>query len=317
MNTKHPEDKPASNAPPPYPGYPPPYAYYPQEEETSLLDHWDVLVKYKLLIASITIVSTAIAVGAALYMTPIYRAEILLAPVSAERSEGLQTLGGQFGDLAALTGISLGRSGNSTEQAIATLKSRVVIDAFIKEEKLLQILFSDKWNPEKKQWKDTTDAPTAWDAYKLFNKTIRFVTVDRRTGLVSLAIEWKDPLLAARWANRLVKRVNSKRRADAIRDAEKSIVYLKEQLAKTNAVEIQQAIFRLIEAQTKTKMLASTREEYAFKVIDPAVPPEEKAKPNRTQLVVLAFLGGLMVAVFIAFLIHHVRTERNKKTGRS
>ncbi len=50
MNTKRPEDKPDSTAPPqPYPGYPPPYWYHPPEQEGSLFDYWDVIVKHKIL----------------------------------------------------------------------------------------------------------------------------------------------------------------------------------------------------------------------------------------------------------------------------
>ena len=53
--TKAPEDKPASAVPPPYAGYPPPYWYYPPEQEGSLLDYWDVIVKHKLIIILIKI----------------------------------------------------------------------------------------------------------------------------------------------------------------------------------------------------------------------------------------------------------------------
>ncbi len=228
MNTKRPEDKPASNGPPPYPGYPPPYAYYPQEQETSLLEYWDVIVKRKFTVILITLVATGVALAAAFLMTPIYRAETLLVPVSEEQSAGLQTLANQFGDLAALTGINVGRGKDKTAEYVAALKSRVVSVAFIKEQNLMPVLFADKWGKENKRWKkDITDTPTEWKAFELWDEDIRRVTQDRRTGLVTLAIEWNDPSLAAKWANDLVKHVNARLRAEAIREVDKSIAYLK------------------------------------------------------------------------------------------
>jgi len=318
VNTKRPEDKPGSTAPPqPYPGYPPPYWYYPPEQETSLLEYWGAIVKRKFTVILITLVTTGVALAAAFLMTPIYRAETVLAPVSEKRSGGLEVLAGQFGDLAALTGINLSRSENSTEEAIATLKSRALTNGFIKEENLMPILFAEKWDAENKKWKDQRDTPTPWDAFELFDEDIRSVKLDRKTGLVTLAIEWKNPVLAAKWADQIVQRVNAVRRTDAIQDAEKSIAYLKKELAKTNAVEIQQAIYRLIEAQTKTKMLASIREQYAFKVIDPAIPPEEKAKPKRSLIVILGFMLGAMAGIFTAFFRRFLENQREEEQAGS
>lgn len=58
----------------------------------------------------------------------------------------------------------------------------------------------------------------------------------------------------------------------------------------------------MIEAQTKTKMLANTQEEYAFRILDKAVVPEEKIRPKRTLIVVLGVMIGLIMGVFSAFL---------------
>lgn len=119
-----------------------------------------------------------------------------------------------------------------------------------------------------------------WKANELFDERVRSVSTDKKTGLVTLAIEWKDPVQAADWANELVRRVNRQRQLEAIEEAENSIRYLKEQLGRTNSVEVQQAIYRLIETQTKSIMVAKARKDYAFKIIDPAVPPEKRPNPT-------------------------------------
>lgn len=126
---------------------------------------------------------------------------------------------------------------------------------------------------------------------------------------MTLAIEWEDPALAAKWANALVRHVNARLRAEAVDEADRSIAYLEKQLPQTSSVEVQQAIYRLIEAQTKKKMVASTREEYAFTTIDPAVTPERKHRPRRTILVLAGLLLGLVGGVIAAVIISRRRVS--------
>jgi len=264
-----------------------------------------VLVKNRKLIGIITAVSTLTALLLAFLLPPVYRAEVLLAPVTQDKSEGLSAIASQYGDLAALAGINLGPGKDKTSEYIAALKSRSLSVSFINDENLKPVLFPRDWDNENKKWKDSTRIPTDWDAFKVFDEDIRTVRNDRKTGLVTLEIEWKDAALAAKWANSLVRRVNARLRNEAIEEAENSIGFLEKQLQLTSAVEIQQAIYRLIEGQTKKKMVASTREEYAFTVIDPAVPPEEKARPR----ILFIVLSGVIVGIGLALAAVWVRSH--------
>lgn len=288
---------------PPYPPYPyPPYQI--EGDEINLLDYWRVLVRYKVMIISITLLATVVAVTVALLMTPIYRAEVLLAPVSDEQQNSLSAIASQFGGLASLAGINLGTGGGSTEQVLATLSSRSFIGDFIADNQLMQVLYADKWDATTKTWKSKSpdDIPSPLDAYSMVQKKILDIDVDNKTGLVTLAVEWQDPQQAAAWANEFVSRINSHEKQLAIKEAEQSIAYLKAQLVKTSVVEMQQVIYQLMEAQTKKIMLANVRDQYAFKVIDPAVVPENKIRPNRKLITVLGFMLGLIASIFAAFL---------------
>lgn len=296
------EQPPTQTPPPPYPGYPAPFVVYPPEEPINWGEYWRVLVKNRKLIGIITAASTLIALLIAFLLPPVYRAEVLLAPVSEDKSESLSAIQSQYGDLASLAGINLGPSKDKTAEYIAALKSRSLSVAFIKEDNLMPVLFARKWDAEKKQWKSGDDAPTEWKAFKLWDEDIRSVNVERKNGLVTLAIEWKDPALAASWANNLVKKANNRLRTEAVEDAEKSISYLEQQLARTNSVEIQQAIYRLIETQTKKKMIANTKEEFAFTIIDPAVQPERPRKPKKLTMTIVGALLGFIGAVTFALM---------------
>jgi len=307
---------PSPNPQPPPPPYPP-YLYPPYqvvEDEINLLDYWRVLVRYKVMIISITLLATIAAVTVAFLMTPIYRAEVLLAPASDDEQNSMSALASQFGGLASLAGINLGSIGSNTDQVLATLSSRIFIGDFIVDKQLMQVLFADKWDASAKTWnvKSSSDVPTALDAYELFNKDILDVSSDKKTGLVTLAVEWRDPEQAALWANELVSRINHHEKEIAVKEAEQSIAYLKEQLAKTSVVEMQQAIYQLMEAQAKKIMLANVRDQYAFKIIDPAVVPEKKIKPKRKVFFVVGFVVGLALSIFIAF----VRSESRRREDR-
>jgi LPS O-antigen subunit length determinant protein (WzzB/FepE family) len=274
------------------------------DDELDLADLWHTLVEYRKLIGIITAASTAIAAILAFTMTPVYRAETLLSPVdNSDKANSLL----QFGGLESFVGINVGDVGGASTEALAALTSRIFTDAFIREEGLMPVLYADEWDAGQKAWKDAVEAPTAWDAYDLFDRKIRFVNKDVKTGLYTLAIEWSDPALAARWANRLVQRINAERRAEAIRESETNIAYLKDQLAGTSLVEMQQAIYQLIEAKIKKIMVAKSQDEYAFKVIDPAVPPQERVRPKRLAILVLGFLCGLLISMFAVLIRVRVR----------
>jgi uncharacterized protein involved in exopolysaccharide biosynthesis len=112
-----------------------------------------------------------------------------------------------------------------------------------------------------------------------------------------MTIRWNDPRTAAKWANDLVKNTNDYLRAKAINESERHMEYLNDQLKKTTIVEAQKAIYALLQDEINTQMIAKGREEYALKVIDPAVAPEQAVSPGPALLAVLGFVCGTFVAV--------------------
>ena len=293
------------------------FAYMPPpqaEEEINLLDLWRVLVREKWLIFFLTTLCMAGAIAAALLMTPIYKAEVLLEPISEDGKQG-GGLMAQYGGLAAMAGIDIGGGGsNSKDTNMAILQSRVFIEKFLHDENLMPILFSKQWNPETQNWKveDPKQIPTLWNGVEYFTKGILKVSEDKKTNLVTLAIEWKDREQATRWANLLVKRINHHLKELAIQDTQKSMEYLNAELAKTSIVELQQAIVNILEGQIKKIMMANVRSEFAFKVIDPAVVPPKGhiIKPKRRLMVVLGFVLGGFLGIFAAFFRNFLRRQK-------
>jgi uncharacterized protein involved in exopolysaccharide biosynthesis len=194
--------------------------------------------------------------------------------------------------------VNLGSIDTETDRAIAILKSREFTDAFIRDNNLAATLCMNC-----NAWWHSSGAvqPTARHAYDVFDKNVRSIQQDKKIGTATLAIEWRDPQVAAQWANDLVARLNRHEQQQAIDEAERNIAFLNQQLAKTDVTEMRQLIYRLIESKTGDIMLAAGRPEYAFAIIDPAVVPERRIRPRRLLMVltgvVLGLLGGVGIAL--------------------
>ena len=63
-------------------------------------------------------------------------------------------------------------------------------------------------------------------------------------------------------------------------------------------LELQQSIYRLIEAQTAIAMLANAREEYALEIIDPAAMPYRSFNKSRKFKTVVGGVAGGLLALF-------------------
>ncbi len=268
-----------------------------------------LLWRRRWLVIASTIAFTALLVVVAILTTPVYRATTVLVPASVDRN-GAGALGamlGQFGGLASLAGVNVGAGGNSdTEVSLAVLRSRQFTEAFIRDLDLMPALFDHEWDPGAKGWKGPKENwPTLAQGYKQFDREVRSLAYDRKTGLVTLQIDWRDPTVAAAWANELVTRANAEMRRRAIQDAGASVDYLEKELTATATVDTRTAISRLMEAQIKQRMLANVTVEYAFKVIDAALPPDPKdmIRPKRLLLVAFGAVLGMLVGVIVALLM--------------
>jgi len=279
----------------------------PAEDEISLRELWNILWHGKWLIIGVTALFAVGSVAHALLAEEWYRSEVLLAPADEKSTSGLS---GQLGGLAALAGVSVG--GDDSAEVLAVLESREFAREFIEEFELLPVFFADKWDAAAGDWRglDPEARPDIRNAVEYFHDNVLSVRQDRRSGLVTLAIEWTDPEAAALWADTLVRRLNARLRERALKEAEANVAYLQSELAQTSVVTLQQSIGRLLESELQKLMLARGNEEFAFRVIDSAAVPKDRVRPNRPLIAVLGTLVGGMLAVFAVFIRHALRSGR-------
>ena len=231
-----------------------------------------------------------------------YEADLVALPRIQERSGLLSSLSGQLGGLAALAGLGLGEGGQRAE-AIQMLQSQILARQFILDNNLLPVLFAGQWDAKRQAWRGRPR--TINEAVSRFDHGIRSVVEDRRTGLITVRINWRDPVQASAWANELVHRANDELRRRAIARAQSSIDYLRREARTADTVEIQQTLYRLMEDQYKTLLLANVSNDYAFSIIDPAVAsdPDQYVAPRLPLYVFAGLFFGLVLAGLALFLL--------------
>jgi uncharacterized protein involved in exopolysaccharide biosynthesis len=265
-----------------------------------LADSWKTLAVSSFAVA---IVTAAILLA----MPNFYRGIVLISPVVPERPGEMGNISSEIGGIAALAGVDVTANTGPKAETFATLNSLGFTRDFITSQNLMPILFADRWDPATHNWRKDKKPPTLEAAAKMFMSKVRTITQDRKTGLIKVTVEWYSPELAAAWANRMVEMVNDRLRGVAIRDADLSLEYLKKELAKSNVVEMQHSIYQVMEDQVERAMLANVQREYAFKVIDAAVPPVQKAGPLRGILTLVGAGVGLFLGIMIVFVRRALR----------
>lgn len=285
----------------------------------NLIEMMGILWSRKWLILVVSFLVSAITAGLTLMVPNVYRADVILTPASDD--ESLMSQVGDLGGLASLAGISI-PGGSRSDEYLAILKSREFIWFFVNKHDLRPVLFAESWDADQQQWEvdNPADEPSLWDAYRMLVDDVIRLETDRRTGLIRLSVDWTDPELAASWANTLVYELNEHLRGRAIKESEMSLEYLNSALQSSNVGEIRQTLYQLMTRAQRTAMLASTRQEFAFKVVDRAYPPDKKVRPLRAFIVLaMAFLSGVLMCLYVLVRTwktnSHAATQRDRPAG--
>jgi hypothetical protein len=270
----------------------------PQQSERviSLHDIWLSVAPIKWMLAVGAICGAVLGWGSSWLFQPIYTAAVTMLPTkSPESSNGLGGIAGQVGGLAALAGINL-QSGDNQVGATEYLRSKTLVMKFIDTHDLMPILYAGQWDNNKREWIPNWRGriPTESSAVRRIKAGVVKISEDKKSGLWTVAVQWRDPALAYRWANDFVSLANDGLRSRAILDAQATIDYLNRQLEKTQSFEVKAALSRIIETQLKNLTLAQVREDYAFRVIDAAVLPDQDdmTSPNRSIFEIVGLIFG-------------------------
>jgi len=299
------------------------------DDEIDLRELFGILWAGRIKILAITAVFAITSVFYALSVPDQYKATALLSPAQSSGG-GLSGALGQLGGLAAMAGVSLG-GGETSEAQVAQeiMKSWNFIDGFIESNKLaVEVYAADGWNKgsnelqidsdiydvSKNQWlvedDDTGELgpPSSWKLFEKFSEKLA-VSEDKKSGLLSVSIEYYSPQIAKQWLDLYVAAINDHMQKRKMAKVTRNIEYLEAQIKKTNIAEMQEVFYTIIEEQIKSKMLAEASPDYAFVVVSPSMVPEEKSQPKRALICILGTLLGGMLSVLWVLVMHYGRKQ--------
>ena len=297
------------------------------DDEINLKELFTVLWVDKIKIISVTAIFAILSVFYALSVPNQYKASALLVPAQ-QQAGGISGALAQLGGIASLAGVSLG-SGDSSESQIAQriMQSWSFIEDFIKTNNLEIDVFAaegwdrssgklqideDLYNSGITQWlvrNDETNKvgmPSSWQLFETFTEMLS-VSEDKKTGLVSVSIEYYSPQVAKQWLDMYISAINKHMQERQMEKVTRNIEYLEAQIAKTTIAEMQEVFYTIIEEQLKSKMLAEANPDYAFVSVSPSMVPEQKSQPKRALICILGTLLGAMLSVLLVLIMHHAR----------
>jgi uncharacterized protein involved in exopolysaccharide biosynthesis len=184
------------------------------DDEISLLDVALVLAENWKTLVFVPLAAGVVALGISFLIPPTYTAVTRILPPVQQQSTSA-ALAAQLGALAGLVGPSAGIK-NPTDQYVALLESRSVLDAMIQRFKL----------------KDLYEASYLEDARRQLDERTR-VSAGIKDGLISIEVDDHDPKRAADMANAFVEELRNLTKALAITEAAQRRLFFEEQLAQS------------------------------------------------------------------------------------
>jgi len=297
------------------------------DDEIDLRELFGVLWAGSRKIIAITAVFAFVSVIYALSVSNQYKATVLLAPAQSDSSDLSGALG-QLGGLASLAGVDIG-GGDSSEAQMAQeiMKSWSFIDVFIAENNIsVEVYAAEGWSrgsnelqidddiydAETKTWLVENDntgevgPPSSWVLFQAFSERL-VVSENKKSGLVSVSIEYYSPQIAKQWLDMYVAAINAHMQQRQMEKVTNNINYLQAQIENTSIAEMREVFYTIIAEQTKNKMLAEASPDYAFVAVSPSMVPEEKSQPQRAFICILGTLLGGMLSVMLVLVMHYAR----------
>ena len=259
----------------------------------TLIRRWKPIAVTVLLTVAATFVVTKFL------MTPTYRAEAILRPVS--QNAIMQQMAGQLGGFGGVdiggiaTGILGTKSGAEADEYMPILKSFAFTDALVKKHQLREHLLAEE-GTSLSSLKEDPD----WVVYRILKRRFdcRYAT---STDNLTLSYEGHNRSEAERVLGFYIDDLREKLRSRQIRHAAAAIASLQDASKQTADAILQNQLYELIAAQIQRQKIAEVQADFAFIELDPPTSPD---RPYRPASLLDCVIAGLLSAIgIIAWII--------------
>ncbi|MEO1594019.1 MAG: hypothetical protein AAFS02_02095 [Pseudomonadota bacterium] len=240
------------------------------------------------LLSFVFVVAVGAAVAYVMVTDKVYEARVIVTDAERSGAGALGGAGGQLGGLIGLAGLAGLSQESRLQEGLAVLESSAFATQFVQDHDLVEAFA-----------KPDSDDPI-WSATHQFLDKALTIDNDVTSGMVTISVRLEDRETAASTANAAIRAVNERIRQRTIDESDAAIVFLNDKINETSSLETKQVLYRLVEAKLGELMIASTRPEFVFRVIDPATVPHEFDYVHPRALLVLMF--ALFCAAIVSAL---------------
>ena len=270
-----------------------------QYAAVELLRYWTLLRQRWQIIVGLTLI---IALSAGLYakfgMTKLWRAETAISPLSPTETQSqiggnvLESLGGA-GGLGALFG--QGDTVTLAMRYVAIMKTYSFTTSLMDRYHLDHLVAAEMGLEPSKL--------TRWKLYQLISARLSY-EFDYKTGNLSVYFLDRDPKEARRILSLYLDSLRDKLRSEEVQSSTAAVVSLQEEIKKTSDSLLQSQLYELLARQLQHAKLAQVQADFAFKMVEPPIVPDQYYRPSARQYAAIAGTVTLFVLCSF-FLIHH------------
>ena len=293
-----------------------------EEDEIDLKELFATIAKHKWFLFLFVTIVTALSVVYVLSKPNEYKVYTKLAPQEAPKGVNL----GGLGALASMAGVNIGGGSGVTPDVAfksllddyAFMKSfiqkrgfdKAWIDPSLKEDYVFALGYDGIYKFFHKEQKPKK-IDFFLNIYKPFKNSFSIDT-DKKTSLITISFIHPSRHFAYRVLNAFLEDATAFLVAKNLADINEQITKYKNELAKTNNLELKSELAKLISKLIKQKVYINSSRYYKVKVVtDPYIPDiKDKAKPKRGLIVIVAFITSFILGIFLIFFIEFLRSQK-------
>ena len=295
-----------------------------EEDEIDLRELFATIWKHKLFIAVFTFIVTSLAIVYALSKPNEYKIYTLLAPQEASKGMNL----GGLGALASMAGVNVGGgSGVTPDIAFTTLLNdyafmknfilknqldKKLSDATMEQEYVFALGYNGIYKLfHSKAKNDNSNKVQTFNYYQQLKSALQ-VSTDKKTFLITVSYIAPSRKFAKEVLEDFLRDATQELVGRNLRDINAKVEKYKQELQKTNNLELKSELAKLISSLIKQKVYINASKYYKVKVVtDPYIPDvHDKAKPKRALIVIVAFITSIIMGIFFVFFLEFIRKEK-------
>ncbi len=209
-----------------------------EEDEISLLDLAIALGEEKKTLFAIPAITTTLAIVVSLLMTPIFTAKTVMMPPQQQQSGAASALA----SLGALAGLAGGAAGIKSPDEMYI--------AFMQGESLQKAVI------QKLNLQERYEKKTIFETREHLKQIVKIAS-DKKSGLITIEADDKDPEFAAKLANMYVEELRNLMGRLAVTDAQQRRVFYEQAIAKTqNELAEAEVSFRVAKEKSGMQVTA-------------------------------------------------------------